>query len=420
MNRRKRRFPAFPARDEARSVLSAAARHLVAGLGRFGGLVRHEYRGLTFRRVADRLRRELAANPARGRAAFVLAVLVWSSLAVWSRFLVPLATTPYSRPEPRFQVVGFFENGAGGFFVDSFPTLQRYPRLFDTVSPFWYSLSARGEVSGKGYREEVVRFARAHRLRLVPLVSNLKEDPGNSVDAIRDPAVRRRAVDALAAVARDRGFDGLNVSFELLPADARPSFTRFVQDLAAALHTQGRILAVSVFPDVEQPPEVSGVFDYRAIGQAADYVVLTAYDRHWSGTDPGPVAPLPWVEASVDSLLKYVARGKVVLAVGTHAYDWPVDAGAGKVEYLPTYAALDRAATVGAQVEYDAASRQSFYYYTSDTGAKRVVWVEDGGHLVDKAALARRKGLRGLGVWRLGFSEPGALERLAEALGRRP
>ncbi len=379
-----------------------------------------EYRGLSLGRVGRRLSREVAGSPTLGRAVYALVVLSWSAFIVWGRFLVPLSTSPYFRLEERFQAVAFFENGSGSEFPDSLPALQRYVRLFDVVSPFWYSVGPTGEVAGDGLRSEVVAVARSGGLKVIPLVSNLKAGPGNSLDAIGTEDARARTVGNLVALAAARGYDGLNLDFELLPPEARPSFAAFVTSLATALHARGQTLTVSVFPDVEVPPAVSGFLDYRAIGQAADFVVLMAYDLHWLATGPGPVAPLPWVEASLDSLLKYVPARRVILGIGTHAYDWPTTPGSGRAEYLTTRTALQRASAAGSTMRRDPASRQSAFAYTSEVGALREVWVQDAAHVVDKVELARRRGLRGVAVWRLGFSEDGALEEFGRAIGRSP
>ncbi|MCL6581098.1 MAG: hypothetical protein K6U08_05715 [Firmicutes bacterium] len=380
--------------------------------------VRREYRGLNTAEVRRRLVRELFRSPVRGRAAFALAILVWSFLVVWGRLLVPLSMAPYFRLGG-FKVIGFFENGSGPLFVDSLPTLERSGRLFDVVSPFWHSVGPGGQVVGDGYRDEVMALARSRGLEVVPLVNNVKGAGGNGAEALGDAWVRSALVKKLADLAVDRSYDGLNVSFELLPAGARDDYTAFIRELAAALHERGKTCYVSVFGDVDVPPEVSGAYDYRAIGEVADFVVLMAYDRHWTATGPGPIAPQPWVEATVESLLRYVHPRKVILGVGTHAYDWPAQEEGGRVEYLPTGAALDRAAEVGAEVIYDRESRQSYYVYTRQ-GFEREVWVQDRVHLRDKVLLARRRGLRGVAVWRLGLSEEGALEELARTLGRRP
>jgi len=353
------------------------------------------------------------------KAFYALVVLVWSFLVVWNRFLVPLDQTPYFCPEKTFSVVGFFENGTGPEFPDSLPTLRSYARLFNVVSPFWYTVGPDGRLVADGYRPEVVAFARSRRLKIVPLVTNEKSGPGNSADAIRTDFARAALVDRLVSVVLDRGYDGLNLDFELLPPERRQDYSAFVKELAASLHGKGRTLTVSVFPDVEVANTISGFFDYQAIGQAADFVVLMAYDRHWSDTAPGPVAPEAWVEAGLDSLLGHVPAEKVLLGIGTHAYDWPAAEGGGIAEYLPTRVALERAVESGSKVLYDPASRQSFFTYTADTGVPREVWLQDAGNLVDKAELALRRGLGGVAVWRLGFSEDGALESLGRALGRR-
>ena len=377
-------------------------------------------RGLDLGQVGRRLGREVFGNPSRDRAVYVLVILAWVSLVAWGRLIAPLAITPYFRPQARFQVIAFFENGAGSKFVDSLPTLKVYSGLFDTVSPFWHSVGADGRVAGDGYRGEVVSLARARGLSVVPLVSNVKSGAGNSFEAIRTPEARAKTVGNLVDLVAEKAYDGLNLGFELLPADARESYSTFLRELAVALHGRGKTLAVSVFGDVDVSPLVSGFLDYRAIGEAADLVVLLGYDRSWPATSPGPLAPLAWVEANIDSLLGYLPAGKLILGIGTHAYDWPIDPEAGRTDYLSTSAALARASDAGAAVQYDPVSRQSFYTYTSQAGADREVWLQDGSHVADKVQLAKSRGLRGVAIWRLGFGETGALEKLGGVVGRRP
>lgn len=415
-----RRGVEFPSREDLRAWAREAEQRLRAAYRAWLESVRREYGGLTADRVKDRIRREVLANPQRGRALYVLAVLAWFSFVVWSRIIVPMATIPYARPDLGFQVIGYFENGAGGLFVDSLPALEERGRLLDAIVPFWYSVAPDGSLVGDGYREEVMRAARVRGLRVVPMVSNLKDGAGNTLDAVRDPEARRRAVQALAALTVERDFDGLNLSFSLLPPEGRDAYSQFVRELAGALHARGRALWVTVFPDVDLPEAVHGFLDYRAIGQAADLVILPAFDRHWTLTDPGPLSPRPWVEASLDSLLRHVPARKVILNIGTHAYDWPVDSRQGITEYLPTYGALERAAAAGAEIRLEPESGQSYFDYRGLAGITRRVWLQDAQHLADKTALARRRGLRGVAVWRLGFSEEGALEELGRALGRGP
>lgn len=411
--------PAWPSREEFLEDLRTIRRRLGRWVRSLAAATRREYGGLDLVEIARRLRREVFGNPLAGRALYGLTVTAWAAFIVWGRFLVPLATAPYFRPETRFQVIGFFENGTGPQFVDSWPTFQRYADLFDVVSPFWYSVDSSGKIVGDGYRPEVVNLARSRGIRVIPLVTNLKQSSGNGFDAIRTASARAKTVENLSNLVAARDYDGLNLGYELLPPEARESYSAFVTALGGALRGQGRTLLVSVFPDVEVSPAVSGFFDYRAIGRAADGIILLVYDLHYSATDPGPVAPLPWAEAGVDSLLGYVSPGKVILGVGSYAYDWPTASENGIAEYLSAATALARAQAEGVPVHLDPASRQSFFTYVSATGIKREVWLQNAQHLADKAALARAKGLSGLAVWRLGFSEDGALDLLAETLGRR-
>jgi peptide/nickel transport system permease protein len=98
----------------------------------------------------------------------------------------------------------------------------------------------------------------------------------------------------------------------------------FIGDLAERLHADGRTLTVSVPPVYDDgQTDASGywVYDYRAITPLVDRIRVLAYD--YSTADPGPIAPLPWVQQIVDGTVK--ASGdpsKLVLGLPLYGYNW--------------------------------------------------------------------------------------------------
>ncbi|HEY3315374.1 MAG TPA: glycosyl hydrolase family 18 protein [Bacillota bacterium] len=326
----------------------------------------------------------------------------------------------------RLEVMAFYENGdtsgtsgAQGpgdneqTFVDSFPALKDNAASIDIVTPFWFSVGGDGSVTTAKPVSEVQDFAKKNKVQVWALVNNAK--PGDQVAGavLTDPTARANAIKNIEGIADKYGYDGIFIDFQLIPPKSGPQLTAMVRQLAKDLHAKKKKLGVALFPKIDVSPDVSGAYDYAALGKEADAVLLMAYDRHYESSPPGPVSPLPWVETNLKSTLKSVPAKKVLLAIGTYGYDWPAG---GNGEYLATRVALNRAKANGATVKRDSASGQPYFTYTKD-GLAHEVWFQDAEAFRQRAALAKKYKLRGVGVWRLGFEEPGFWKVIAEAIG---
>ena len=94
------------------------------------------------------------------------------------------------------------------------------------------------------------------------------------------------------------------------------------------LHADGRTLTVSIPPvyDAGQTDD-SGywVYDYAAITPLVDTIRVMAYDYSVPSGEPGPIAPLPWVDGVIAGTS--AASGdpsKLVLGIPLYGYNWVV------------------------------------------------------------------------------------------------
>jgi spore germination protein YaaH len=317
----------------------------------------------------------------------------------------------------KLEVIGFYENAAGGSFVSSAPTLMARIDLIDTVVPFWSSVDSLGNVTGVLPDKSIIDFVHARRKQVILLVNNLKTPTASNVAMIETAQARTKTVSNLVDHVRKNGYDGVHISFVLMPPSAKILFSAFVRELGLSLHAHGKALGVSIFPMIELPSSVWGAYDYTVIGKEADYVVLQAFDRHWQNTAPGPIAPQSWAEESLKRALREIPAGKLVLGIGAYGYDWAQNASQGRTEYIPAKDAVLRATEVGARVVIDARWQETTFTYTR-AGVPRVVWFQDATNARLKTNLARKYGIRGIAVWRLGFEDALTWGEIAKAAGR--
>lgn len=295
----------------------------------------------------------------------------------------------------RFQIVGFYQDKSpGSSRPGSRASFQAHVKAITTVTPRWFSMTSTGTVRNIGYRAAVARFATSHHVLLVPLVTNIGSGMLTSAGA------RTRGAKALAALIAKDHLSGVNIDFELLPASAATGLTDFV---SLVRHDAGprAVVAVSVFPLVGVPASISGAYNYAGLATQANYLVVMAYDHHYSGGPPGPVAPYSWVLANVDAALKIVPAAKLVLAVGMYGYNW-VGTSAHTVSDVQAEAL---AKSHGIHPTYNGAESQNTFHYTS-AGVHHVVWYMGDRSAKTRLALAKSKHLAGVALWRLGDEDP--------------
>lgn len=296
--------------------------------------------------------------------------------------------------------------------------LTRHHESIRSVSPYWYVFQRDGTLHALPNAEaaDFLATVRAAGLTVIPTIANAdpqtnQKDPQLAVNVLADDATRARHIASILETIRSHGYDGIELDYENMPARVREAFTLFVQDLAAALHADGRLLVLSLQPKVSEPGGDNGsqALDYALLGAAADQVRVMAYDYSWDTSTPGPVAPLPWVERVVAFAISQIPPEHVQLGVALYGYDWVNGRGTSRMwDELYGTAVSQRA-----PIRWDARSLSPWYAYQGGDG-RHEVWFENAESLAHKLVLVRRFGLAGLAAWRLGGEDPALWTLLSE------
>lgn len=216
----------------------------------------------------------------------------------------------------------------------------------------------------------------------------------------------------LVSAARD--YAGLTIDFEGLRADHREDFTAFMTDLRAALPAE-QSLYVCVQPDTWY-----GGFDYRALGEICDKVIMMAHDYQWSeipdyylGTTNTycPVTPFDQVYTALQHLTDpdtgVQDTSKLALAISFNTTGFHVDEEGRLLDTTFYHPASETIAKRIAQPDtvytWDELSHNPYIEYTTEDGEHYKLWYEDAHSVSDKLQLARMFGITGVSVWRLGI-----------------
>lgn len=296
-------------------------------------------------------------------------------------------------PLPAGLVLGYFY--APGNPPNAVATLQKYANVLTGIIPFWYSIDASGMLSGST-DPAVQRWTAAHHLLTFALVQSSE---GQAVfgPLLNSASARTRAIANLLTLVEANDFNGVNLDWEgIAPAD-RHQFTTFVQQLAVVFHRQGYYVTLSLPAETSDNPidSWSGAYNYQALGQAADLLMIMAYDQHWSGGSPGPIASPQWVDQVLSYAISVVKPGKVILGIPGYGYDW---GGSSTV-------ALSYPQAEQLKQEYAPNSSANHFSYVQN-GVIHSVWFENTQSFLSKIQLVAGFELHGIALWRIGIEDP--------------
>lgn len=308
-----------------------------------------------------------------------------------------------------------------GFYVPWDPSsaaaLRRHIGQLDWLAPATLS------ITGATDRLEQIddpRLARVlagtmRRPLLLPMVQNAAAAAWDGAGAARllaDPARRHQlARDLVAGVAAQHG-QGLVFDLEALPPTALADYRKLIAETRTLLPPARRLVAVTL---------PAGDEDWRArdFARVADRVILMNYDEHWQSAPPGPIASQPWFVQELHRIVRDVGPDRVIVAVGSYAYDWARGTPLAQVSSVEEAWLI--AHDSGAKILFDKASGNPGFGYEDEDGTHHDVWLLDAATAWNQLRAVQAMGISGVALWRLGSEDPDFWRVLANfRSGRQP
>lgn len=241
-------------------------------------------------------------------------------------------------------------------------------------------------------------------LTLTPLGADGRFNNSLISAVVNSPQAKENLFAQLAQVMIQKGYGGLDIDFEYIKAEDRNAFTAFVGEAAERMHELGFQVSVALAPktSADQRGLLYEGKDYRALGQAADHVLLMTYEWGYKYGPNMAVAPLNMVRRVVDYAVTEIPPEKIMLGIPNYGYDWPLPFVRGETEALTigNVEAVRIAVRNGAQIQFDPVAASPYFRYVRE-GTEHEVWFEDVRSLKDKYALVTEYGLRGCGFWQI-------------------
>jgi spore germination protein YaaH/serine protease inhibitor ecotin len=349
----------------------------------------------------------------------------------------PGTATPDSATTLRREVFGFLPYWQLGTTLD-YETIS-------TIAYFGIDLNTDGTLdeAGNGWNgwmsdklTTVINAAHSHGTRVVLTVESFAWDSSGATSQgmlLGSPTASLAAAKNIAAEVKRRGADGVNLDFEPIANYSVQSanFIAFVKTLRTEMDKAHPGYELTFCATAE--PNTYDL-EHLLVPGGADAVFIMGYDlRGGSPKNTGSIDPLysPWVFDLTDSVTRFLAQvpaSKVILGLPWYGHAWstggPITCTAcqavnapqanldtyGQPAAVPYYTAADLAGTVDSTHTgklYDTVESTAWTAYFGNYGGTQDTWrqlyFDDARALGEKMDAIDRWGLRGTGIWALGY-----------------
>ena len=339
---------------------------------------------------------------------FVSGVLI-GSMAFSSAFSVFAASDRY--------VMGYLY---GGSDIQQIEYVNQANGILDVVSPSYFDIQSDGSLKLNKPSSALIENMHDRGIKVVPFLSN-HWDRTAGINALRDVETLSSQI---AEYVEMYQLDGVNVDIENVTHQQRDQYTELVRLLREKLPDHKEVsVAVAANPNNWQTGW-HGSYDYQALAQYADHLLIMTYDEHYEGGISGPVASIGFVENSIRYALEKTSADKIVLGIPFFGRVWSLsdDRIVGKgisnktiqkilmdCDAVVTYD--ESAQSVKAEFEITESSGKYTAGGTVLTPGRYVVWYEDDRSYEAKLDLVQKYNLKGAGSWALGQENPDIWER---------
>jgi spore germination protein YaaH len=208
---------------------------------------------------------------------------------------------------------------------------------------------------------------------------------------VLDPSFRLRDKLIDDIVRAIRNYDGLQIDFEQVASADRINFYSFLAELKRRIG--GKTLSVALGARTKY---LNDAYEYEKIANIADRIIIMAYDEHWSGSAPGPVASFEWSKRVAQYSRKTISSNKLVMGMPFYARAWG-DINPSKAY---KYSGVQKLRTDKRVTPVEFRNSNPFFKYKETVNV--TVFFENADSILKRMQLYYDANIRNIAFWRLG------------------
>ncbi len=272
----------------------------------------------------------------------------------------------------------------------------------NVIAPTWYRLAdEKGNISSLADAAYVEK-AHSKGLQVWALVDNFDKNV-STFEVLSSTAARANLIQNLIDDAKKYELDGINIDFETLSTSTGAHFIQFLKELSIQCRNTGLVLSV----DNYVPAPYNEFYDLKTQGEVVDYVIIMAYDEHYSGSpEAGSVSSINFVKEAVNNTLAKMPRERIIMGIPFYTRLWKEKETEGQISLSSEALTMAGAESVlvqnGVSASWDEKTAQNYVEYEKD-GTVYKMWMEDEDSLTRKLQIISEANVSGIAAWRLGY-----------------
>ncbi len=301
-----------------------------------------------------------------------------------------------------------------GYFLSgnesSYKSLKQNSQKLHGVIPTWLQVDKEGKLIKSVNKRELKLLSELEDdLKTIPMVQNYSLKSIVSNQFIANKNKWKYFIEQVKKIFQNYKLKAINIDLEGIKGEYKDLFTGFIAFLSEELSTAGISLGLSIPAKTENHNNSSwtAAYDYKNLGVLADNIIIMAYDYHWAGGPPGPVAPLFWVRDVIDYAIMKIPMHKLYLGIPCYGYDWEIDKEGKRARGLSYSQIIKLKESNNAVIEWDQDSQTPYIKYD-----KHEIWFENVTSIMKKINLVKQYNLQGAVFWRLGLESPQIWQKL--------
>ncbi|MDR1787143.1 MAG: glycoside hydrolase [Treponema sp.] len=212
---------------------------------------------------------------------------------------------------------------------------------------------------------------------------------------------RRQLVKDIAAASKN--FDGLQIDFEQVHKRDEKAFVSFLKEVRSGIGN--KLFSIAIPARTHRI--ANEAYDYQTLAAIADKILVMAYDEHWSGSKPGPIASMEWCRKVAEYSIQTIGPHKLIMGLPFYGRSWGsfnpntayIFSSIEEVQQAQGIKRVNRTDAIIPMFEYERPVTVTVYY-------------EDEQSIAFRLAEYRSLGVQSVGFWRIGQESPGVWQTM--------
>lgn len=258
------------------------------------------------------------------------------------------------------------------------------------VCYFGATVGTKGQLVGVPSRDKLERFK--GRVHLVIADTN-----HTSTHFMLNPKypLRKAFIRSILDAAKD--FDGVQIDFEYVLKEDKKNLHSFLKELRRRLPSR-KIFSLAIPARIRKLK--TDLYDYDQIVKMADKLFVMAYDEHWSGSKPGPVASLSWCDKVAAYAASVIPADKLVMGQPFYGRAWSDDTSRGAYKLTSAQRIIDEQKLSPPQ------RKDGISYIKWKVSANVTLFYDDLESIYARSKIYKKYGITATGFWRTGLEDP--------------